>query len=120
MLERSRWREADGRNFPFMIFILGTLPLTFLVRTRKHLRNLRQLSHLFLAGTKVTDDGIRQLESLSELETLTLVDTQVTDASLEVLKEWKVLKELRVARSKVTEAGVAYLRTLRPQMRISW
>ena len=72
------------------------------------LTNLRYLS---LAGTRITDAGVAELESLAKLEMLELCDTAVSDASIVRLKRFKKLASLYLHQTRVTKNGVEQLRT---------
>jgi hypothetical protein len=48
---------------------------------------MKQLKVLWLDGTKVTDEGLKQLKGLKQLESLNLFHTKVTAAGVKELKE---------------------------------
>jgi hypothetical protein len=48
---------------------------------------LRNVNHLYLAGTKVTDAGIRQLDAMPHLQGVSLDGTKATKTSVERLKK---------------------------------
>src|SRR5262245_43689286 len=50
-----------------------------------------------LAGTKVTDAGLKELKDLPSVQTLNLSDTQVTAAGLKELAAFKQLQSLSLA-----------------------
>src|SRR5438309_8637075 len=58
-----------------------------------------------LAGTQVTDAGLKELKDLKQLTTLYLNNTTVTDAVGKELKELKELTTLYLNTTNVTEAG---------------
>jgi Leucine-rich repeat (LRR) protein len=61
---------------------------------------------LSLAGTRVTDAGVKKLKELKNLTSLDLAWTQVSDARLVELKGLKNLTELRLLGTRVTDAGL--------------
>src|SRR5213082_3475982 len=58
-----------------------------------------------LAGTQVTDAGLKELKHLKQLTSLNLIHTPVTDAGVKELKELKQLTSLSLHGTKVTDAG---------------
>lgn len=83
----------------------------------KHLAGL-PLQKLHLERTKIGDDGLQHLKSFTDLTYLNLYDTQVTDAGLEHLKDLKNLKRLFVWKSGVTEEGIKKLNESLPDLQI--
>jgi len=83
----------------------------------KHLAGL-PLKKLHLERTKIGDDGLKHLKSFKDLEYLNVYDTKVTDAGLEHLKELKNLRKLYVWKSSVTEAGMKKLNESLPELAI--
>src|SRR5438094_747126 len=65
-----------------------------------------------LAGTQVTDAGLKELKDFKQLTTLDLTFTRVTAAGLKELKELKQLTSLYIDGGKVTDAGMKELRHL--------
>ena len=63
-----------------------------------HLKNLMSLEHLFLAGTQISDVGLKQLKGLTNLKRLHISQTRATMSGVERLK-----REL-----KSTEIGSSY------------
>jgi len=75
----------------------------------KTLASMSNLKRLHLERTGVSDAGLAALEPLAHLEYLNLYATAITDAGLEVLKELPGLKQLYLWQSKVTpEAAKAF------------
>src|SRR5438270_435213 len=72
----------------------------------KELKDLEQLTSLYLAYTKVTDAGMKELKDLKQLTSLNLAETNVTDAGLKELKHLKQLTSLNLAETNVTDAGL--------------
>src|ERR1700722_1783333 len=52
----------------------------------KELRDLTNLTRLYLGGTKIGDSGMKELNNLTNLSTLYLSGTNVTDVGLKELK----------------------------------
>src|SRR5947209_6639917 len=65
-----------------------------------------------LAGTQVTDAGLKELKDLKQLTTLSLWGTKVTDAGLKELKDLKQLTTLNLFGTKVTGEGLKELKDL--------
>ena len=72
-----------------------------------------------LAGTGVTDAGLKELKDLKQLTTLYLNMTGVTDAGLKELKDLKQLTSLILTATKVTDDGVADLQKALPGCKIT-
>jgi hypothetical protein len=68
---------------------------------------------LNLAGTKVTDDGLKALEGMKNLHRLHLEKTAVTDGGLSHLKGLASLEYLNLYNTSVTDAGMAHLEGLK-------
>jgi internalin A len=87
----------------------------------KELKDLKNLSALYLTSTKVADAGLKDLQGLKNLSTLSLVNTKVTDAGLKELKDLKNLATLGIGNSTdegvtdegVTDAGLNELKELK-------
>src|SRR5207237_3037875 len=71
----------------------------------KELKDLKQLTTLYLNMTGVTDAGLKELKDLQQLTTLALYNTKVTDAGLKELKHLKQLTSLYLSNTRVTAAG---------------
>ena len=85
----------------------------------KDLEGLSNLRRLHLENTKVSDAGLAHLKGLSNLEYLNLYGTQVTDAGLAELAGLKNLKSLYLWQTKVTPAGVERLKQALPKCEIN-
>ena len=72
----------------------------------------QELKSLNLAGSAVTDKGLRQLAELKNLEKLDLQDTKVTDKGLKELARLKKLKSLRLSEAQMSDATVRILREI--------
>ncbi len=75
----------------------------------EHLKGLKALLRLNLAGTRVTGRGLQRLQSSGCLRALFLDDTQVSDAALQELKGFTALEQLFLAGTQVTDAGLEHL-----------
>ena len=73
--------------------------------------NFTELENLFLAQTKITDEGIKRLNKLKKLRYLSLTGCQITDASVELLAGLPSLRKLIISGTRISEAGRANLRT---------
>ena len=82
---------------------------------------LPKLKEIYLAGTQITDAGLRNLARATQLKTLALslrvggfespsLTCQVTDAGLAHLSGLKGLEELHIDGTQITDAGLAHLR----------
>ena len=80
--------------------------------------DLEEVTGLFLADTKVTDEGLKEVAKLQNLEVLYLSLTQITDAGLKELTKLVKLHEVTLSGTKVTEAGVAELKKALPNCNI--
>ena len=78
----------------------------------KHLKGLTQLEELSLQGTQVTGAGLEHLKGLTQLRLLDLRDTQVTGAGPVNLKGLAQLQILDLRDTQVTDAGLANLKGL--------
>lgn len=78
----------------------------------KDINAIREVIWVNLAGTEITDDGLKYLVGLP-LKKLHLERTQVGDDGLKHLKSFKDLEYLNLYGSKVTDAGLAHLAGLK-------
>ena len=78
----------------------------------KELEGLKNLTELFLGGTKITDAGLKELSGFKNLTHLGLGGTRITDAGLKELGVLKNLKWLSLGGTKITDAGLKELRGL--------
>ncbi len=76
----------------------------------KALEGMTNLHRLHLEKTAVTDAGLAHLKNLGSLEYLNLYHTEVSDAGVEQLRPLKKLKNLYVWQTKVTDAGAEELK----------
>jgi hypothetical protein len=80
--------------------------------------SLGRLQSLSLAGTEITDAGLRHLKGLPRLESLDLSGTRVTDAGMVHLLACKRLKTLILDRTRVDEKGVAPIQSAFPSLEL--
>ena len=85
-----------------------------LARLAKH----ASLKRLYLDGTAITDEGLKQLVDLKELRTLNLAHTSITDLGLIQLEGLSALRKLDVQGAKVTPEGIARLKAAIPALQI--
>lgn len=76
------------------------------------LGELKDLRHLELSDTRVTDDGIRRLRHLTGLRSLYLDGVAITDEGLSSLVSLKDLECLVFMDTRITGTGLAGLETL--------
>lgn len=82
------------------------------------LENFKQLKTLWVAETKLGDQGIQYFKSLTQLEDITLYGTLVTDAGGDVLLGLPNLKSVRLG-PKMTSTETAKLKAALPNCRFS-
>ncbi|MHC4406881.1 MAG: leucine-rich repeat domain-containing protein [Planctomycetota bacterium] len=68
-----------------------------------HLKGLKNLKTLYLAGTQITDAGLGHLKTLSNLEALNLSNTLITGAGLKHLESLVRLRDLQLSGTQVTD-----------------
>ena len=84
----------------------------------KAIGGMKQLRRLHLEKTQIDDVGLQHLTGLAELEYLNLYGTKVTDAGIAKLAELKNLKKLYLWQSLATEKGLEELRLAMPKCEI--
>jgi hypothetical protein len=84
----------------------------------KHLRYCTKLRRISLWDTQVGDAGIRELETLQDLRIIDIHRTWTTDAALETLGKLPALEEL-ILDDATTNRGVAHLAGLKRLRRLS-
>lgn len=103
---------------------LKTLSLGGVTMTDAHLAavvRLRQLSGLFLSGSRVTSQQCRTIATMHWLGSLNLtVNPLIDDAGAEALGQLPQLRMLQLNGTKVSAAGIAALRRALPNCNISW
>lgn len=75
----------------------------------KHVRKMRNLTRLHLERTALTDAALPHLQPLLELEYLNLYGTQVTDAGLALLRPLRNLRRIYLWQTHVTSDGAKAL-----------
>jgi hypothetical protein len=83
-----------------------------------HINAFSRFHTLDLRGSKVTDDGLKELRRLHRLENLWLTETGITDAGTIHLEALKTLKEIDFTGTNVTKEGVSGLRRALPDCNI--
>lgn len=77
------------------------------------LRNCSYLKHLYLAGSLVTDEGLRELGDLPQLQLVDVSNMPRVTNGLEFTSRWKNLREIRAAENVwVNDEQVAHLGAL--------
>jgi hypothetical protein len=79
----------------------------------RHLSALKELRHLRLDRTRITDAGLVHLVRLEGLESLDLAHTQVTDEGLKTLARMPSLTTLGFDGTRIGDAGLTHLAPLR-------
>jgi hypothetical protein len=79
----------------------------------RHLSELKELRHLRLDRTRITDAGLVHLVRLEGLESLDLAHTQVTDEGLKTLARMPSLTTLGFDGTRIGDAGLTHLAPLR-------
>lgn len=78
-----------------------------------------RFNSLDVAGTHISDEGLRHLPRLNKLVYLTSSSTVITDRGLDYLKGMKSLREFDVTNTDVTANGVAKLQSALPGCKIT-
>ncbi|QDU44664.1 Leucine Rich repeats (2 copies) [Symmachiella dynata] len=86
----------------------------------KHLQGLTKLYVLSLGTTHVSDVELEHFRELTNLYDLRLSNTQVSDAGLEHLQGLTNLEVLDLDNTRVTQAGIDKLQKALPDCRIIW
>lgn len=74
-----------------------------------HLKQVRNLRTLMVPGTKVSDDGVREIARIDSLTYLDLSTTPITDTSLEHLQQLPSLQWLNVIGTSISDEGLKHL-----------
>lgn len=83
------------------------------------LAQLPHLQQLALAGTNITDAGLKHLCHLPNLQWLDLSDTRLSDAGLKSLEGLRALTYLYLSRTQVTGAGLTDMNRF-PRLEVLW
>jgi Leucine Rich repeat len=78
----------------------------------KHLRDLTEITHIYLNETAITDAGLQHLEGLTQLRELSLEHTDITDDGLKHLPGLTSLRVLRLGYTPITDVGLNQLEEL--------
>jgi hypothetical protein len=79
----------------------------------KHLRDLNDLTALYLNETQITDGGLAEIAKLQSLTTLSLYGTKVTDKGMAHVAALRNLRVLDLGYTKLTDKGLAELKGLK-------
>jgi Leucine-rich repeat (LRR) protein len=71
-----------------------------------HIKDCKNLTHLSLDETKISNEGLTNLKGCKELRTLMLAGTKVGDAGLAHLKDCKNLTYLSLSGTLVTDLSL--------------
>ena len=85
----------------------------------KHLAVLPCVERVWLARTKVTDEGMPRLLACPKLKFIGLDDLPITDAGIEHLVVLQDLESMSLSGTKITDAGLAHLAKL-PKLKELW
>ncbi len=97
------------RKFSKQIIHLDLANTNVSDKVSRNIANLPHLTTLHLQGTPITDKTLKRIRKLKYLEYLNLYDTNVTDKGLAFLKELKSLKKLYLWQTKTTKEGLQEL-----------
>jgi hypothetical protein len=86
----------------------------------QEIAKMPRLTRLDLRGTKVTDAGVARLAGLENLTSINLYGTPVTDEALVTLARMKSLKSISLTETKATEAGRKKLESALPGAQIAF
>ena len=78
----------------------------------RHFNGLTNLTALYLGQTNITDDGLKHLSRLANLESLNLSGTQISDEGLKHLSSLTNLKSLLLDGTHVSDDGLKRLSSL--------
>lgn len=81
-------------------------------RGLEHIQVLKKLEVLYLHGTCVTDFGLKYIHDLPRLRFLTLDNTNITGSGFRYFKELPQLKELSLDNTQVSDDVLSYLSSL--------
>lgn len=93
------------------IQVNGSVEKKFTDATLAYLKDIKGVEFLYLANTKITDNGLVHLKNIdSPYLSMSLSNTDITDAGIVHLKELKRLDSVFLNGTKVTDSGIAELR----------
>lgn len=96
---------------------LANLPIDN--QTLQFVGELKNLEHLVLNFTEITNDALAALVDSAKLQSLSLAGTDVDITALKYLKNIKNLKELFVWNTQITDADIAVLSKELPRVSIN-
>src|SRR5262245_32287155 len=96
-----RGEKAEGK--PIMSIDMSVGGITD--EKLKPIGNLKNLTMLYLNGTRVTDEGLKHLANLKSLKTLNLNSTDVSGVGLRNLANLRALTNLSLSGTKITDTG---------------
>jgi hypothetical protein len=83
--------------------------------------DLKKVKELILSGTKLTDEGLKEVTKLSNLSRLSLqVNNGITDEGLKEVTKLTQLERVQLYATKVTAEGVDELQKALPECTIDW
>ena len=85
----------------------------------KDVAKLQHLERLDLSDTKITDAGLKEVAKLQKLKSLRLNDTEISDEGLKEVAKLKKLEKLDLNFTQITDNGAAELQKALPNCRIS-
>jgi hypothetical protein len=95
---------------------LSNLQQLFLFRTNvsdlTSVGKLTKLTHLYLGGTKITDEKLASIKDLGDLWSLDLCHTNISDPGLAHLRNLKHLYGLTLSSTNITDKGLVHLEGL--------
>jgi len=108
-----KWKiDLVGRDALFAVYSLPWQRSKVTDAEMVLVKEFPHVTHVFLTGTQVGDEGLKHLASLPNLERLELSATKVTDAGLKYLERARNLSYLDLIGTAVTDAGMEHLQTL--------
>ncbi|HEY9758663.1 MAG TPA: protein kinase [Oculatellaceae cyanobacterium] len=100
---------AEIRKMPIHELLIGNSTLND--EGARYVSELREIRHLGISATDITDDGIFLLARLPHLDTLDVSKTRVTNRSFKALSENSSLMKIIANDCKaITDDGVSYFR----------
>lgn len=82
------------------------------------IRRRKNLSHVIVYKSIISDEACGALENLTALERLEVIDTPISDAALDSFARLPLLRVLRLRNTRVTDDGIALLRLRSPQLKL--
>ena len=67
------------------------------------------VENIYLERTRITNDGLRNLQDLRSVRTLILASTRINDDGMEIVASFPRLQMLSLARTRVTDEGLSHL-----------